>query len=361
MLSETQILSRIRTEGLMFPPFCFRLSGLQVPIRDFICDAVFEAEWKGLQLKFAAEIRRYSSDRSILDAVRQARYAAEQLDALPLIITPWLSPEQLERLEEEGTSGIDLSGNGIVVVPGSVLVVRSGKPNAFPDSRAVKNVYEGSSSLVARAFLLQTNYSSVNEILEAVQARNGAITQSTVSKALKQLEEDLVIWREKGLIKLLQASKLLDRLVGSFKAPRIIEQVTGKIDLDLKEMPLHFMRQSEGAEGQVIITGASSVNRYATMVREPVLEMYCSGDLRQFFGKNVKVDLNSRFPNFRLIRTEEQTVFFDARIEDGVRWASPLQSYLELMNGDKREKETAEQLRQYILKEMGRPDLEPNQ
>jgi hypothetical protein len=119
--------------------------------------------------------------------------------------------------------------------------------------------------------------------------------------------------------------------------------------------------QPADADRQLIITGASSVSKYATMSREPVVEIYCKGDLRERLATNVKVDLNSKFPNFRLIRTEDPTVFFDARINDGVRWASPLQCYLELMIGDKREKETAAQVRRYILNKINQLDSEPNQ
>jgi hypothetical protein len=47
---------------------------------------------------------------------------------------------------------------------------------------------------------------------------------------------------------------------------------------------------------------------------------------------------------------DDRTVFFDGRSEGPTRWASPLQSYLELMKGDKRDKETALEVRKYILK-----------
>ncbi len=59
---------------------------------------------------------------------------------------------------------------------------------------------------------------------------------------------------------------------------------------------------------------------------------------------------SDRFPNCELIEVEDETVYFDAREEEGFLWASPVQVYLELMAGDKRDRETAEQLKQSILK-----------
>jgi len=60
-------------------------------------------------------------------------------------------------------------------------------------------------------------------------------------------------------------------------------------------------------------------------------------------------DKSSRFPNLELIVTEDETVYFDARQEGDFRWASPVQAYLELMAGDKRDKETAEAVKSYII------------
>jgi hypothetical protein len=59
-----------------------------------------------------------------------------------------------------------------------------------------------------------------------------------------------------------------------------------------------------------------------------------------------------RFPNLELIETEDETVYFDARQEEDFWWASPVQVYLELMAGDKRDQETAEQVKSYILKNL---------
>ena len=60
-----------------------------------------------------------------------------------------------KRLEREGVSGLDLCGNGVVTVPGEWLVYRTGKPNLYPQSFPIKNVFRGASSLVARVFLLR--------------------------------------------------------------------------------------------------------------------------------------------------------------------------------------------------------------
>ena len=82
------------------------------------------------------------------------------------------------------------------------------------------------------------------------------------------------------------------------------------------------------------------------MAREPVQTFYCSSleSLLKRFGADLEE--TSRFPNVELLETDEDFVYFDAR--DNLA-ASPVQTYLELMRGDKREQETAEQVRKAIL------------
>jgi len=65
------------------------------------------------------------------------------------------------------------------------------------------------------------------------------------------------------------------------------------------------------------------------------------------WGKGAKE--TSRFADFELAETDDATVFFDARSRNGLPYASPIQAYVECRAGDKREKETADQVAGVIL------------
>ena len=101
----------------------------------------------------------------------------------------------------------------------------------------------------------------------------------------------------------------------------------------------------------VVATGTSSVSRYTVMPRGDLLSVYCPKlePLRVLLPGS----RTDRFPNLELIEVEDETVYFDARQEEGFWWASPVQVYLELMTGDKRDQETAEQLKPYIMNTSG--------
>ena len=63
-----------------------------------------------------------------------------------------------------------------------------------------------------------------------------------------------------------------------------------------------------------------------------------------------------QIPNFadvELIETHEDGFFFANEVDDnGLRWASKLQTWLELQSGDGRQKEAAKDLRTLILREI---------
>ena len=65
-----------------------------------------------------------------------------------------------------------------------------------------------------------------------------------------------------------------------------------------------------------------------------------------------RVQETSRFIDFELQETDDPTVFFGLRVKQGLPYASPVQVFLECSSGDKRERETAGQVREAILREL---------
>jgi hypothetical protein len=352
MESERDIIDYVRAGKLAMPPLLFRVVR-EKPEQEAIlrADLLLETTWQGKKRRFVGKVKRYGSDNMVQQAAEQARKLGQALHVYPLVIVPWLSPEQLLWLEKEEVSGVDLCGNGVVVVPGQLLVLKSGQPNKFPGSRLIRRVYEGSSSLVARVFLLRPEYRQVSQVLEEIIARGGNITLPTVSKALKQLEEDVVIEKSKQQVRLLQAEKLLDRLRENFEPPKTKDLLRCKITIsDNTEIRRVLQEAAHEAKARLVLSGESSVNFYATMAREPIDTVYCTEfPMDELKRLGVHVDFSSRFPNVELRRTDVETVYFDMRGREGYNIASPIQSYLELAVSDKRGQETAEQVRQQIV------------
>jgi hypothetical protein len=345
-------------------------------------DALLTFSWQGRTYRFGVEARRLWTPKVLSEAIdtvrRQISLGAEGLPGeeageplYPLVLVPYLSDEWLGKLEAEGVSGIDLCGNGVVIVPGELLVLRTGFPNRFRWEGTIKNVYRKNSSIVARVFLLVPEFRSIKAVLEQIRKRDGEVTLATVSKVCKRLEDDLVIKRvhrkpaprqgehprlepaSEPALSLLQPGKLLDFLFENYALPAVSRTFQGKSGLPPEVLRMHLAGWEERSGVKVVLTGASSTEKYAVMAREPVSCFYCTdleGAIRSLGDDICETD---RFANVRFLETQDDFVYFDRR--PGL-CASPIQSYLELLTGDNREQETAKQVGRVILEPLVRTE-----
>jgi hypothetical protein len=272
-----------------------------------------------------------------------------------MLLVPFLNEQRLEELDREKISGIDLCGNGIVVIPEVFAVFRSGKENRFVSSAPIKNIYRKNSSMVGGVLLVRSRYETVRDVREEINQRNllvkcwdkTAMSLSTVSKVLKALEEDLIIARG-GSISLLQPERLLRNLSENYDPPNINERIHMKIPESIGSIMQILMNESMELDLPLVATGRSSVGRYAAMQRGNLISLYCPR-LDTLVEKLPGSRLD-RFPNLELLETQDEAVYFDSRLEESFQWASPVQVYLELMAGDKRDRETAEQVKSLLMK-----------
>jgi hypothetical protein len=166
------------------------------------------------------------------------------------------------------------------------------------------------------------------------------------------LDQDLVIERTKGRsprtrsLRLIQPEKLLQLLTTNYVPPLIKQRLTVKTALAPEQLRQRLREWGREIAENAVLTGSSSAGEYAVMAREPVQSFYCSNLDSLFKRLGSDFEETSRFPNVEFLETDENFVYFDAR--DHLA-ASPIQTYLELMRGDKREQETAEQVRRAIL------------
>ena len=322
-------------------------------------DALVEASWRGNVAKFAVECKALSTPKAFQDGINILKSLTLPNDCRPMLFLPYLDEKQLQDLEREGISGIDLCGNGVVVEPGKFAVFRSRGKNRFSSSAPIKNIYRKNSSMVGRVFLARSGYDTVQEICAEINRRNllanrwdkKPMSLSTVSKALKTLEQDLIVER-RGTVRLLQPEKLLEKLSENYVSPNITQRVRLKVPAGSENIRELLLKLSKKLDLPLVATGTSSVGRYAVMQRGDVLSVYCPR-LEMLIGR-LSGNQTDRFSNLELAETEDETVYFDARQEGDFWWASPVQVYLELMAGDKRDRETAEQVKSFLLK-----DFEP--
>jgi DNA-binding transcriptional ArsR family regulator len=356
-----------------FPPFSIKLEPAPAPVPStaavrersagqFRPDAEIELAWQGRTRRFIAECRTAATPKQLEGALSQLRSYIERdrkagRQRFPLLIAPYLSPATLERLEKEGISGIDLSGNGIVTIPGEWLVVKTGAENQYPSSAPIKNIYRGRSSLVCRALLLRPEYPSVGAIVEALRNDTGGdtgVTQATVSKVLKSLEEELLIARSGGSqgtsISLKQPGELLDRLAQEYVPPRTSQTLRGNpTEQSAARTPIAILADAARKAG--VRYAVDTVMSYAPFPGAEDTPIYVES-LAPIVDAGA-VRENDRFATVRLIETSDPIAYFDTRVVGGVCRASPIQVYLELANGTQRERDISGSIRSRILAEAG--------
>ena len=360
LTTQREIIEQLRRGKISLLPLSFRFLEVQ-PKADGNrrLDAFVEASWRDSTARFAVECKSISTPKAFQDGLNLMKSLSLPKSYRPMIIMPFLSEQQLQGLEREGISGIDLCGNGVVIVPGKFAVFRSGEKNLFSSSAPIKNIYRKNSSMVGRVFLARSVYDRVQEICSEINQRNMLVQRwdkrpmslSTVSKSLKNLEEDLIVER-KGIIRLLQPDKLLEKLSANYVPPKIKELVRLKVPSESATIEELLLKQSQALNLPLVAAGTSSVAQFAVMQRGDLLSVYCPR--LEMLLERLSGSQSDRFPNLELIETEDETVYFDARQEGKFWWASPVQVYLELMVGDKRDRETAEQVKSFLLR-----DLEP--
>jgi len=362
MPTEKEMLEQLKRGKVALPPLFLRFlgEGLQNGgSRRF--DALVEASWGGIKAKFAVECKALSTPKAFQDGLNLLKTSRLPKGYQPLLFVPFLNERQLQELERESISGIDLCGNMVVVVSGILAVFRGGGKNRFRSSDPIKNIYRKDSSMVGRVFLVRPSYNAVQEVWSEINRRNILMDRwdrvptnlSTVSKALKTLEEDLVIERV-GAIRLLQPDKLLDKLSENYIPPKIKQRVQLKITENVSVIRKLLQKQAKAVGVPLVTTGISSVMRYAVMQRGEMISIYCPR--LEMLLERMPGSQSDRFPNLELLETEDATVYFDARQEEDFWWASPVQVYLELMAGDKRDQEIAEQVRLNIIKAVQKVD-----
>lgn len=300
-------------------------------------DLSFDLEWGTKVIGFAGKVKANATPQ----ACRQVLRCLGSLESNPVLITPYLSTGVVEHLESMQISGLDLNGNYYIVTP-ELVAVRLDQKNQYPSSRDIKKIFSSKSSIVSR-FLMRENrtFAQVNDIASGIEACGGGISLSTISKVLKGLEDELMIDRSGGTIRVLQPDKILERLKRDYQRPSTNKQYKLRLPGDVSEMS----KLLEGTLGRWVWSGETSAQRYATTTPETIRRAYTSGTIA-----GLEEYQDSKFYNCILELTNDDYVYFDA---DGF-WASQIETYLSLSQLDKRDKQVADDIGQQILNEFRR-------
>lgn len=312
-------------------------------------DVLLEVVWKTKTYQFVAEIKSVSTPKLIDQAIWNLQSYLEYLKNrptteryYPLIIAPYLNDRILEELIQREISGIDLSGNSVLIVPDQLFYYKSGQKNKYPSDDPIKNVYRWSSSIVARVFLSKPEFATVGEVYDEIISREGRTSLGTVSKVIKAMEDDLLISRRSG-IRLIDGKGLLTKLAENYrtKGRRQVRRKVPNVEKFVRGL-------TKNCDSKRLLYAIDEPERYVVFpsIGAPV-KIYLESIDKGFDG--LEFEDTDRFANVQLLETSEASYYFDRQVDDGTYYTSPVQTYLDLMKAGKREREVAEQLADRIL------------
>ncbi len=346
-INESTMLARFEVGRVVLAPLVVRDASVRgvncEPEADTRVELAIPGKTEGFH--FVVECKSRSTPESIRSAIRQAKKAVMPGE-WPMIQVPYLSPGALEELEKEAVSGVDLCGNGVVIVPGRLYVLRSGQTNQYRDSRPLNNPYRGRSAMVARMLLDSPHWKSLTELTAALETAGEKLSLSQVSKAVQALKEDLIVSKHAGSISLIDPLRLLDKLGREWRKPATGSRLALRVPPGTDWAGV----LSSSPSLKWAVSGESSVSHYTMFSQGGPRHLVVSDAMLAMTLLQGTPEPITSFADFALIETDSPDFYFGNEIDDnGVRWASRLQTWLELQCGDARQQDAARELRKQLL------------
>lgn len=300
-------------------------------------DLALQVTFEGKSAQYACWVKSATTPQAVLDAVLNAKFRGQ--GASPLILVPYLFEDSVPILAASGVSGIDLCGNAYLR-SSKFLFWRTGQPRRFKAPAGKVNPFRGDKSIFALSFLLQSEFDSLTALQQfasqkLLQLPKGELQLGTASKTVQALEEQLIVQRRKGSLKLMDRGKLLAQLKNNYQSP-VSRTLVGKIPLEATSA----WQRVAGTPGlRVAATGRSSATYYGVLSPTERLSIYV--DDLALAQSVLDFKETSAFANCELLETKKNFPYFDLVREGAVAWSSVVQTWLELSNGNAREQDAA--------------------
>lgn len=310
------------------------------------------------QFLFLMKVKSRSTPQVIHSAIHQIKsYHQKKGDPEmhPMIVVPYLAEARLEELEEAEVSGIDLCGNGIINIQDRLFIYRTGKENLYPESRPVSNPFQGKTAMVARVFFTnpvfpseKTKFDTLGQLHEAIVEGGVEISLSQVSKAVSALEEERLIGSQGRSIYILDPDQILEHLALAWK-PVVKRKVYLRFGGGLSERMGALSKLNKSSTLKWAITGESSVCHHTPFAQGGPFRVAVSNVKEAMHLSGGAEEAVPNFADLELIESDEPGYFFQNKIDSDLRWASLLQTWIELNKGDARQQDAAQAVRNQII------------
>lgn len=318
-------------------------------------DAIISLNVSGSSLLLAVEVKHSGFPRDVRDAIWKLRNAIAQLPGrnrqiVPVVVAESISPGARALLHEERVGYFDAGGS--VYIPGHGSFLFIDKPAPKRAKRATQSLFKGRRALALQAVWSKgDDWFGVHELADLA-----SVSPATVSETLTALEQrEWVIVRGAGPTKerrMTGRRALLDAWTEHQKSarPQILRRFfvpTSSAGALLQRLSRVF--DENGA--MYAITGEAAAQTYAPYLSN-ISQIRCrllagapsENSIRMLDARSV-----SEGWNLGVIDVKSQADFSFRERKDNIWFASPLQTYLDLLQFGGRSREVADHLREERL------------
>ena len=314
-------------------------------------DARIDLDHDGSQYALLMEIKPNGAPRFARSAVYQLEsyiahlHRSEHRDDtgqfIPMLVSPYLSPESRSICLDHNVAFLDLYGNAHLAF-GNVYIERSvpGRPKS--ETRAQRSLFTPRAGAILRVLLREpTRAWRVTDLAEAANASLGHV--SNVRKAL--LDRECVEIRDDGLV-LAQPGALLNTWRENYRQPAG-HHISGYTVLhgDQLRNRLSGSLNSGLKPPRAICASNSAAEWIAPYARCGTQSFYADEPGAQILQETLQLTHAAQGTNVILRTPNDETLFEDAvEPAPGIFCANPVVTYLDLWNGNDRDREAADHL-----------------
>ena len=278
---------------------------------------------------------------SCVSRLRQSGEVNRGRRVIPMLVSPYLSPESRAICTDHDVAYLDLAGNARLAFD-TVYIERAVPDKPRSETRALRSIFNPKAAAILRV-LLRDPYRAWRVADLSVQANASYGHVSNVRKAL--LEREWLEVRDDGAV-LIQPGELLRTWRENYRRPAG-RSITGYTHLHGRQLDewLRGTLNSYAERPRAICSLHTAAQWLAPCARFSTQTFYVDEPGAMVLQEGLKLMSAAKGSNVALHVLRDETLFNDAtEAAPQVFCASPVVTYLDLWNGSDRDREAAEHL-----------------
>jgi hypothetical protein len=274
------------------------------------------------------------------------------------LVCPYLSPQNQQYCQKNNIDFIDLSGNMLLRVPGTLLIERLDRTNLYKESKR-RDPFRGASSRVLRVLLNKPNndwtITGIEDELENESIRQNkkglfSISVSSISKTVQSLEEEVLIRRDGLKIRVPDPKQLLFRWAEKYKErykwlSRTSFKTNNPFGFDIELSIKGLINRFDNLD--FTVTSSAASNFIAPFVNVDRIDVFLLDETKSDSLRNLIND-RSVGPDFLFFYSYDAGVAMYSRMLKNIKFVSEIQVYLDCYARGGRDAKQAE----YILSDV---------